>query len=260
MLYGDFHIHTNYSGDGKQSVADIITAAKAKGLRQLGFTDHGFRHLAYGTNVKKMDKLAQELQLARKNTDIELLLGIEANVYSLDGDVDLTEEQRHNLDFVVAGFHKTMLPKSLKDAFTYTLPALFGKKRFSKSQIERFTKAFVTAIKSGKFDILAHLNYCIPTFVEEIGKAAVDYNVLIELNGKRISLTDEEITKLYSLGARFVLNSDAHTQNRVGEVDNPLSTAERLKIMSAVVNVDNRVVFRENGTTDFFTKRKAGNN
>ncbi len=242
-LFGDFHVHTNFSGDGKQSVADVVSVAEKMGLSQIGFTDHGFCHMAYGTNRKNQEKLRE--QLSEQSTKVQLFLGIEANIRSFDGTIDLQDDDLKNLDYVVCGYHKTTKPKTFKDVFCFNLPGIVGKKRFSQKRIAEQTKAYVSAIKSGKIDILAHPGYCLPIFVEEVGKACVDYGVAIELNGKRISLSDEEIVKLYSLGAKFVVNSDAHTIERVGEVSLPLACVERLHIQDAVLNVDKLVSFKK---------------
>ena len=47
ILTADYHTHTPYS-HGKNTVLENAVAAKEKGLKQLGITDHGFNHLLFG--------------------------------------------------------------------------------------------------------------------------------------------------------------------------------------------------------------------
>jgi putative hydrolase len=72
--------------------------------------------------------------------------------------------------------------------------------------------------------------------VKEIGKAAADYGVFIELNGKNVRMCDEDIMTLNDMGAKFIVNSDAHRSERVGDFSVPMETVKRLG-----VNLDNIV-------------------
>ena len=248
MIWGDFHIHTSFSGPihAKGTAEEITAQAKKVGLKQIGLTDHGLRHVCFGTSRKKLCKLRRQVDAINgKQSDVEVLLGIEANIFSSDGLVDLINFDRSTLDFVIVGFHKMVWSKNFADAFRFNIPAFF--RNFSASMVKTYTKAYVNMIKTQKPDILAHLGYAMPVDVKEVGKAAADYGVLIELNGKHVgSLSDQQINTLKDCGVTFVLNSDAHSPERVGDVALPLKTVERLGIdYSRIANMDKPVVFKK---------------
>ena len=63
--------------------------------------------------------------------------------------------------------------------------------------------------------------------------------VFVELNGKRINFTEEEIEIMISEGVKFIVNSDAHTPERVGEVNNGMNLIYKYDIpLSQVANID----------------------
>ena len=51
----------------------------------------------------------------------------------------------------------------------------------------------------------------------EVAKAARDYGTYIELNSKKVHLTDEELARVADTGVRFIVGSDAHTPDRIGD-------------------------------------------
>ncbi|MBQ2723972.1 MAG: PHP domain-containing protein [Clostridia bacterium] len=242
MIVADLHLHTKNSKDGKQTLDQIIQSAKNKGLLQIGISDHGFAHVTNGTTKKKQIALMEEIK--EKTCDqLQILAGIEANLTSLDGTIDVSQQFAEKLDYVNLGYHKTTMPKGFLDFCLLNLPGSLKWKKFSQSMVDKYTKAFVKALKRGYVNVLVHPCYCLPLDMTEIGKVAIDYNVLLELNGKRINMTDDQIVKLYQMGAKFIINSDAHTLDRVGDFSRGLQTAQRLGILTSVVNNDKKVEF-----------------
>ena len=95
-------------------------------------------------------------------------------------------------------------------------------------------------------DILTHLNHGCKVDVEKVARVAKETNTLIELNGKRLGMTDKEILTCYNLGCKFVINSDAHSADRVGDVHLGLQAILRLRIPdSAVVNMNNLITLKK---------------
>ena len=71
------------------------------------------------------------------------------------------------------------------------------------------------------------------------GKNGKRKGTLIELNGKRINFTDEELLIMASEGVKFIVNSDAHEPAKVGECNNAINTIFRLNLpLAQVVNID----------------------
>ena len=230
MIWGDYHTHTKNS-DGHGTLIDTLRQADKVGLRQVGISDPGFRHVARGMKLRDVDKMRRLMEQYKKDFAVECLLGIEANIYTSDGRIDLCPQQRDLFDYVIAGYHKAVGGKSVADAFRYNIPAIFADlTSYTDAQRRKYTKTIVQAVKTGKINVLAHLNYGIPAFVKEVGKAAIDYDVYIELNGKRVSMTDEEVMTLYDMGVKFILGSDGHRPEKIGDVSVPLAVVERLNI------------------------------
>ena len=236
-IWGDYHTHTTNS-DGHGTLIQTLQAADKLGLKQVGITDHGLRHIARGMKLRDVDKMRRLMEQYKQDFAVECLLGIEANIYSSDGLIDLTPQESDLFDYVIAGYHKAVWGKNVVDSFRYNIPALFANwKQYTDSQRRKYTKTMVEAVKSGKINVLAHLNYGIPAFVKEVGKAVLDYDVYVELNGKRVNMTDDEVMTLYDMGVKFILNSDGHCPERIGDVSIPLAVVDRLNLdKSKIVN------------------------
>ena len=71
--------------------------------------------------------------------------------------------------------------------------------------------------------------------MKQVAQAAKDYGVCLELNGKRVSMTDEEVMTIVDVGAPIIVNSDAHSKDRVGDVSVPMSVVERLGIDKNII-------------------------
>lgn len=229
MFLGDYHTHTRYS-DGIGTLEQTMAAADAKGLLQVGISDHGMRHILNGTKAINIAQLRRDVDRLRGKYKVQPLISVEANIYASDGRIDLKESDRGMFDYIVAGYHKAPWPANFKEWVTFNLPAMVANKfgEYTNRQRDKYTKTMVSAIKNGRFNILSHLNYGIPSYVKEVGKAALDYNVMLELNGKRINMTDEEIMTLYDMGVTFIVNSDGHSPERIGDMSVPMAVIERL--------------------------------
>ena len=91
LLYGDYHTHTKYS-HGKGTVEDNVKAAHEKGLKEIAITDHGLRHIAFGLKKRKIIKLKKDIQEVKNLYNVNVLLGIEANIIGVDGQIDMTDD------------------------------------------------------------------------------------------------------------------------------------------------------------------------
>lgn len=242
LLYGDYHTHTTYSrhGHGKGTVLENASVAADKGLKQIAITDHGFNHEFYGIRRKDIPELKEDILNAREVTGVDILLGVEANLISLDGNVDVREEDYEFLDIFLMGYHRMVKTTTFRDKvylnWANDMAKIF---RPSMEKINRNTTAFLKALDKYPIDIITHLNYGFETDTLAVVKMAKQKGVYVELNGKRINFTDDEILTMASEGVKFIVNSDAHRPERVGEVNNGLDTIYRLNIpLSQVANVD----------------------
>lgn len=232
ILKGDYHTHTVYS-DGNGTMEENIRSAMFKGLKQIAITEHGYDHLAHGIKRHEVAEYEKMFRTLKKNykKHLDVLYGIEANILSLDGDIDLTADEQDKFDVIIVGFHKSYKPMSFKNFFNFWLPNNLPYFRTRKKQIEKNTRAYIKALEKNKIDILAHLNYggCLVNCVE-IAKKALETGTYIELNGKRILFTDQEIKDMVALGTKFIINSDAHYPHLVGKNNHAFNLVDRLNI------------------------------
>ena len=97
----DLHTHTVASGHGYSTIQEMAAAAKEKGIRILGITEHG--PSIEGTCVWLYFK---NLFVVPKVIDgVRMLFGAEINILDTKGTLDMTEEQMGRLDLRIAGIH-----------------------------------------------------------------------------------------------------------------------------------------------------------
>ena len=242
LLFGDYHTHSVYSRNkhGKGTVLENASVAADKGLKQIAITDHGFNHQFFGIKRKQIPQLQEDILNAKEITGVDILLGVEANLISLDGDVDVREEDYEFLDILAMGYHKMAKKQTFKDMMLLDWSNIFSKAfKPSKERINRNTTAFLKTLDKYPLDVITHLNYGFETDTIAVAKMAKQKGVLIELNGKRINFSEEEIDIMVSEGVKFIVSSDAHKPERVGEVNNAMNLIYRKNIpLSQVVNID----------------------
>lgn len=243
ILYGDYHTHTIYSRNhhGKGTILENASVAADKGLKQIAITDHGFNHEFFSLRRKLIPQIQEEILNAKEITGVDILLGVEANLISLDGDVDVKEEDLQYLDVLLMGYHKLVHMKSFKDKMQLNfsnnvMAKIFGP---SKERISRNTTAMLKAIDKYPIDVITHLNFGFQTDTIAVAKLAKQKGVFVELNGKHINFTSDEIEIMKAEGIKFIVDSDAHTPERVGEVNRGMNVIYKYNIpLSQVVNVD----------------------
>ena len=215
-LLADYHTHTKYSrnGHGKGSIEDNVRVAYEKGLSQIAITDHGFNQKLYGVRRKDFPQIKKEIEDAKEMYPIDVLLGVEANIISSNGDLDITEDDYKDLDIILCGFHRLVKSTSAKEQSKFVLKNIFSELFHHTSKRRRIknTNAYINAMRKYDIDILTHLNHACKVDVEQVARVAKETNTLIELNGKRLGMTDAEIMKCYELGCKFVLDSDLGLQ------------------------------------------------
>lgn len=198
----DTHTHTLASGHAYSTMREMAYSAEKKGLEALAVTEHapnmpGSCHEFYFLNMKV---------IPRKMCGIELLLGAEANMIDLDGNLDLPKSILEQLDIVIASFH---------------LPCCQTGTR------EENTRAFLGAVKNPLVDIIGHPDDArIPIEREPIILAAKEHHKLIEINNSSLSKNGarkgayENQIEILNLCKKHqvavALGSDAHIEYDVG--------------------------------------------
>lgn len=244
ILTSDYHTHTVFS-HGKGKIIDNALIAKDKGLKQLGISDHGFAHPAFGLTKKKLPAARKECDGATKQTGVTVYLGIESNIIGTDGTCDLKSKYYDYFDIFLAGIHKFVMYKPLS-VFTLSIPNLYhtyiDKKHVSEWVKKQDTKTYINVIKNNPVDVITHLNFCAFANAKEVAKACADYGTYLELNSKKVHLTDKEIEDVLSTDCRFLIDSDAHTPDRVGEFSLVKKMIERTGFpLDRIDNIDGRL-------------------
>jgi len=227
-IFADYHTHTIYS-HGKGSIEDNVKAGIKLGLKEIAITDHGPGHIFYGMKRKDFKKMREEIDsINEKYPQIKVLMGVEANIISLNGDIDVKDELMQYLDILLMGYHEGVMPKDFKSAIY-----LFGKNylgKYSKTLMEETresnTQAMINAIKKYKIDIITHPGAKVNINTKILSKAAGERDTALEINASHGYMTVEYIKIAKKENCKFVINSDAHTPSRVGDFKRGLDIAE----------------------------------
>lgn len=245
-LLADYHTHTKYSrhNHGKSSIEQNVRVAYEKGLRQIAITDHGFNQKLYGVRRKDIPQVKAEIEEAKELYPIDVLLGVEANLISSNGDIDIIPEDYENLDILLCGFHRLVKSTSKREQMGFVLKNILCEfmHHTSKKQREKNTNAYINAMRKYDIDIITHLNHVCKVDVEKVARVAKETNTHIELNGKRLGMSDAEILKCYEIGCKFVIDSDAHSSVRVGDCHLGLQAALRLRLPDSCIANYNDII------------------
>ena len=244
ILTADYHTHTPYS-HGKSTVLENARAAKRMGLKQIAITDHGFNHLLFGLKRKRLGDLRAECIEAEKLTGVQVLMGMESNLISLGGETDMKESDLRFFDIYLTGIHEVLRYKSFSDMYNIMVKNYaaykFGK-RPSDKVIQATTSAYINTVKNNPIDILTHINYKCYCDLEEVAKCCADYGTYIEINTKKRHVSAEELNLMASTGVKFVIDSDAHSADRVGDMKIAEELLKEADIpLESIANIDGRL-------------------
>lgn len=229
-LIADYHIHSNNSRikKTKSSIEEIARAANVLDLKQIAITDHGFKHF-YASNKQKFMQNRKIVNDLNEVISTEVLLGIEADIISHDGTIDVDQETLDMVDILIIGYHKM-----IKTDFT----SFFGGQKKTHEAISLATDAYVNAIKRYNPDIVAHPGEGLKIDLYRLGKVCAEYDVLVEINNRHCDYSENEMRDLIRSGCSFVVSSDSYGAASVGKVDKAFALIEKYNIPSdRIVNV-----------------------
>ncbi|GAV21542.1 PHP domain-containing protein [Carboxydothermus pertinax] len=221
MFLGDFHTHSRYS-DGRGTLRENVMAALNKGLCFYGVTDHGPANIGTGVRQEKvyLTIKAEAQRLKKEFPGINVLVGAEADVISLEGDIDLSLEVVSALDYLIIGLHPYILPKTLKDGFLFVLPNLLGRifPGIKRYLIRINTRALIRAIEKYRPLAVSHPNLVLPVDLEALARSCAKNGVALEINTGHKYPKEEIVKAALKTGAKLIVNSDAHYPHTVGEL------------------------------------------
>jgi len=208
----DTHTHTVASGHAYSTLIENCIEAAKNSMKMIVMTDHGPAmpggpHIFHFGNLKV---IPEEIK------GVRVLKGVELNIIDYDGKVDLDDIRLSKLDFVIASLHDVCIQPG--------------------SKVEN-TRAMIGAMKNKYVCAIAHPGN--PVFeidIDEVLKAAKEYNVLIEINNSSFTTSrpgsydncKRIAYKALENGNMLTLGSDAHICYEVGRLDKAIKLLEEL--------------------------------
>jgi len=212
-LQGDVHMHT-VETDGKNTIAEMAEAAKARGYKYMAITDHS-KNLAFanGLDDKRAVEHMQRIRDAGKQIDgIIIFAGIEVDILA-DGDLDLSNDVLAQMDLVIASVHSVFNQEPAK----MTERLLKAINNPNTSILGHPTGRLLLRRDSYKFDMLAVLS------------TAAKNKIAMELNSypDRLDLNDVHLRQAKQQGVRIVINTDSHHTSHMEKIRYGILQARR---------------------------------
>jgi DNA polymerase (family X) len=212
-VLGDFHVHTDVSGDGRSPLGEVVAAARARGLAVLAITDHAENTVAGVTREALFEQRGRiEALRAELGGSLVLLHGVELNI-GKDGELDYDDAFRRQFDWCLASVH---------DHFD------LGR--------EAQTRRIVAAMRDPSVRMIGHLSARliggrppIELDLDAIFAAAEETGTALEINGglPRLDVSVDVIRRARDRRVTFVLTSDAHRASEIGRLDYACLNAQK---------------------------------
>jgi DNA polymerase (family 10) len=196
-IRGDLHVHTDAT-DGRDSLADMVAAARRRGYLYIAITNHTKRvTMVGGLDEKGLLRHWREVEKLDAGTPgIHVLKGVEVDILD-DGSLDIADEVLAEADYVVASVHyNTNMPQA------------------------RMTKRMVNAVSHPHVNALGHptgriINKRPPYRVEmkDVIAAAASSGTFLELNAApdRLDIDDNMCRAARDSGVKVSIATDAHS-------------------------------------------------
>lgn len=221
-IKGDLHIHSSYdlkpSHDfGINTYEQIASYAKKLGYEYVGFSDHNPKISDLGEKkiieiMKKRKDHIENIFSRERKSGVKHFIGLELDILP-DGKIALPEKAIEYVDYLIVSVHSS----------------------FSQN-IKQMTKRVLEAIKYPKVKILGH-----PTGRllgkregfelewEKIFAYCKNKNIAVEINAwpERLDLPDTLVREALGNGVKFIINTDAHANEQMGNMRYGVSVARR---------------------------------
>jgi len=196
-LRGTFHVHTTFS-DGRNTVLEMLTAARNRGFEYVGISDHS-KSAYYAGGLTEEGLRQQQAEIARHEDEVKpmrVFRGTEADILA-DGGIDYDVDTLTKFDFVIASIHS----------------------RFGMSK-EEMTERILRALDSPFVTFIGHLTGRLLLSREgytmdfdRVFEKAGQRGVMIEINGnpRRLDIDWRLVGRAHDRGVRFSIHPDAHS-------------------------------------------------
>ncbi len=212
-IKGDLQVQTDWT-DGVDSIEEVVSGARAAGLKYIAITDHT-KTLAMtgGLDEEALSRQGKIIdQVNEHPTDFRLLKGAEVNIMR-DGSLDIEDKTLKELDIVGAAVHTG----------------------FNLAKAE-MTKRVIKAMENPNVDILFHPTGRLlrqrPPYeinIEEIIETAKATGTILEVNAypERLDLKDEYAKMAVNRGVKLSIDSDSHSKQQFAFLTYGVTQARR---------------------------------
>ncbi|ACB85592.1 PHP domain-containing protein [Natranaerobius thermophilus] len=254
-ILSDYHIHTKYS-HGKGTIKENVLAAREKGLKELGINDHGPASLGFGIDGENdLYYMKREINgLNKVFNDISIYLGLEANVIAEDGTLDINDKMLSYLDYLSVGLHLMIRPKTIKDFNGIIVRNWFNKlsrlggisdnwsflHNYRKDIRKKNTDMLCRALDNYPIFMITHPGIHLDIDTDILAKYCGEKGVYLEINCAHLDKIKSYVWEASKASphVKFILNSDAHVPNRVGELTAGANLCQELGLgKERVVNI-----------------------
>lgn len=231
MFFADYHTHSRFSPDGKDSILALAEAAYAAGLREIAITDHCDMPRGFDAPGQREAVISARESLEGR---VRVVYGMELGEASHVPEQATAAAGGYPYDFIIGSYHQL---KQEQDFYFREYEDAVQ----CHALIARYLDELLELCAMHCFDVLGHLTYPLrymrrkpslagisfQPFTERckaVFRALIDSGRGIELNvsglyrGDVPAMPDLELLKLYrSLGGEIItVGSDAHTAQDVG--------------------------------------------
>ena len=230
-IYADYHTHTVFS-HGKGTPEENVLSAISKGLRRVAISEHAPAHIFYGVRGQQLIRLRREIDRlnAKYGNTIEVLMGLECNLTG-NGLCDVPKDSSM-FDLLILGYHKGVFPSN-----GFSLKAFLQLMGIGHDPTGN-AEALARAVERYKITFVSHPGLYIPMDIDILAKMSAALKVPLEINGARVTLTKAQLVRAMALGASFIINSDAHTAENVGNVKMAIAAAQQAGVEDLVTNLE----------------------
>ena len=235
-LVYDLHTHTTYS-HGKGSVEDNVREAFNKGLEFIAVSDHGPGHLFYGVNRNEFVNIRNDIERMNvKYPKLNVKMSVEANIIEGKNGLDVTSEEFEEFDFVIAGYHYGLFGCHCIANWLWNK----GFRWHEEELRQKNTDMVIRALRENDISILTHPGDKGPFDIKAIAEVCAETDTLMEINTWHGHMTVEEIREAAQVeDVKFIISSDAHSPERVGDFASGLERAFEAGIdISRIVNIE----------------------
>ncbi len=229
-IIADLHVHTNVSNHALSTLQEMMVQAKSLGYLSMAVTDHApampdSPHPWYFYTLCNLPSIVEDGFL--------LLKGVEANIVSADGSLDMDKWLLKSLDWVIASMHQDCIAPTDEQGVTET---------------------WLRIAQNPLVDMIGHAEQPVYPFdYERVARAFAQNNKVVEMNAASVYVRpggQENMRRLAlackDCGTNIAISSDAHSTYAMSELSDVIKMLEEIDFpQEQIVNTSMRRLAQE---------------